>query len=170
MRVKLRLSVLALILLSQSVQAAAPDICAYDNLKVAVLRGRVAYEPSQVGTEAAANAIVELRRAGYNGRVIARVVADKDGRFDFGKVKDGKYVIYVEAPKKISSIYFPIELNKPRQPEGDESEIKGTLGSGYKGCRGSFAQYGEVKTLNPKDQGRSNNGMQRTRATAILSC
>jgi hypothetical protein len=149
MRIELRFSILALMLMSQSILSATPDICAYDTLKVAVLSGRIVYEPSQVGTEPAANATVELRKAGYNGRVVAKVVADKDGRFDFGKVKDGKYVIYVEAPKKISDIYFPVELNKPRKLSGSEPEIKVTLGFGYKGCRGSFAQYGEVKNFHP---------------------
>jgi len=129
--------------MSQSIWAAAPDICAYDTLKVAVLRGRVVYEPTQAGTEQAANAVVELRRGDYNGRVVAKVVADKDGRFDFGKVKDGKYLIFVEAPKKISHIYFPVLLKSARKQKGNEPEINVTLGFGYKGCRGSFAQYGE---------------------------
>lgn len=75
-------------LLSQSVMAATPDICAYDTLRVAVLRGRVVYAPSQVRIEPSANATVELRKD--NGRVVARVIADKDGGFDFGKVKDGR--------------------------------------------------------------------------------
>ena len=134
-------------LLSQSVMAATTDICVYDTLKVAVLRGRVVYAPSQVGIEPAANATLELRKD--NGRVVARVIADKDGVFDFGKVKDGKYVIHIEALKKISNIYFPVELNKPRRLKGDEPEIKVTLGFGYKGCRGSFAQYGEAKNFTP---------------------
>ncbi len=102
-----------------------------------------------MGTEPAANAIVELRKGEYNGRVVARVVADKDGRFDFGKVKNGKYVIYVEAPKNISHIYFPILFKRPRKMKGNEPEIIVTLGFGYKGCRGSFAQYGDVKNFEP---------------------
>ena len=149
MRVKLIFSVIALMLMVQNISTAAPDICAYDTLKVAVLRGRVVYEPSQVGIEPAANATVELRKAGYNGRVIARVVADKDGRFNFVGMKAGKYVIYVEAPKRISRIYFPVELNKPPKLNNGEPEITVTLGFGYKGCGGSFAQYGEVKNFTP---------------------
>ena len=149
MRIKLKFLTLALILISQSIQAATPDICVYDTLNVAVLRGRVAYEPSQVGTKPTANAMVELRKGEYNGRVVARIVADKDGRFDFGKVKNGKYVIYVEAPKNISHIYFPVLLNRPRKLKDSEPEIIVTLGFGYKGCHGSFAQYGEVKNFEP---------------------
>jgi hypothetical protein len=149
MRVILKLSVTALVLMAQSVQAVPPDICAYDTLKVAVLRGRVVYEFSQVGTEPAANAMVELRKDEYHGRVVAKVVADKDGRFDFGRVRDGRYVIHVEAPKKVSSIYFPVELNKSRKLKGDNPEINVTLGFGSKGCRGSFAQYGNVKNFAP---------------------
>jgi hypothetical protein len=147
MPVELRFLVLALMFMSQSILAATPDICAYDTLRVPVLRGAIVYERSQVGIEPAANATVELRKAGYNGRVVARVVADKDGRFNFGKVKDGKYVIYAEAPKKISVIYFPIEYKKQRKQMDDEAEIKVTLGFGYKGCRGSFAQFGDSKNF-----------------------
>ena len=149
MRLILTLLIIGLFAISQSGQAATPDICVYETLKVATLRGKVVYGPSQAGTESAKGATVELRRAGYNGSVVKKVVADDDGGFDFGRVKDGEYVIYVEAPQKISSIYFPVELKNARELKEDEPKLQVTLGFGYKGCRGSFAQYGKLRNFSP---------------------
>ena len=147
MVVLIRYLSLALVLTFVSVQVSALDICAYDTLEVSALSGIVFYEPSQVGTEPVVNATVELRKDIYPRRLVAKTTTDKDGRFNFGKIRGGKYVIYVEAPQRISHIYFPVQFNRPRKLTGSEPEIRVTLGFGYKGCAGSFAQYGDRKNF-----------------------
>jgi hypothetical protein len=146
MQAKLKYLILALILMSQTIPASALDICAPDTLTVAVLRGRIVLAPTQLDTEPIANVAIELRKIDYSGPVVARAVTDTDGRFDFGRVKDGKYVIVVAAAPGLSGFGFPIQFKKPRKQKKDEPEISITIGYGYKGCRGSFAQYGEART------------------------
>jgi hypothetical protein len=146
MRAKAKYLILALILMSQTISASSLDICTPSTLKVAVLRGRVVLAPTQLGTEPIANVAIELQKVDYGGPVVARVVTDKDGRFDFGYVKDGKYVVIVEAAPGLSSFSFPIQFKGARRPKKDEPELDITIGYGYKGCRGSFAQYGEART------------------------
>jgi hypothetical protein len=135
-----------LILISLSIPAAALDTCVPGKLKVAVLRGRVITAPTQVGIEPIANVAVELRKGSYSGPLVARVVTSQDGRFDFGRVPNGKYVIIVDAPPGLSGFSFPIQFKNAPASKNDEPEMSITVGFGYKGCHGSYAQYKDART------------------------
>lgn len=137
----------AILIMLQSIGAFALDICVYDTLRVAALRGKVVYESNAAAPDPVANAVIELHKFDYRERVVAKVVADKDGRFNLGKVKDGDYTVYVEAPQNVSNIWFPIRLKKSHLLKADQPEMVITLGFGLAGCRGSFAQYGKVSNF-----------------------
>jgi hypothetical protein len=147
MYVKLTSIFLCLLLSVQSPWSFVPDICVYEDLKIDALRGKVEYTPSNLGIEPVANALVELRRNDSKGHVVAKMFTDVNGAFDLGKAKPGKYVIYVEAPKKLTSIFFPVELNKPSRLNGATASLKVILGFGAAGCRGSYAEYGGLKNF-----------------------
>jgi hypothetical protein len=137
----------AIVIMLQSIGAFALDICVYDTLKVAALRGKVVYESNTAARDPVANAVVELHKFDYRGRVVAKAVADKDGRFNLGNVKDGEYTVYVEAPQNVSNIWFPIRLDKSHRRKAGQPEMVITLGLGIAGCRGSFVQYGKMSNF-----------------------
>jgi len=136
---------LLLLIVAGTSYATTPDICVSETLKVAALHGNVVYQTDQTGTMPAANSLVELRE-GLRGGVIATVVADKNGYFDFANIADGDYWIYAEAPQHVTFFAFRVQLNRSRNLKRHEPLINVILGFEMDACRGSFAQYGTSRT------------------------
>jgi hypothetical protein len=144
---KYKILLIAIMFMLQSIMTFAFDICVYDTLKIAALRGRVVYASNTAESDPVSNAVIKLHKDDYRGRVVAKVLTDKEGRFNIGKVKDGNYTVYVEAPENVSNIWFPIQLKRGNQTKANETEVIITLGLGLAGCRGSFAQYGKASNF-----------------------
>jgi Carboxypeptidase regulatory-like domain len=144
MRVRPWYLVLLFLIVAGTNLAATPDICVSETLKVTALRGSVVYQTDQPGAMPVRKALVELRD-GLRGSVIAKVVTDNNGYFDFANIPDGDYWIYAEAPQHSSFFAFRVQL-KSGDLKRREPLIKVILGFEMDACRGSFARYGATRT------------------------
>lgn len=92
------------------------------------------------------NIKLELKNPNDFDFVIKTVVTDDEGKFDFGEMKSGRYVIYA-SNQYVPSFSFQVKHKKVKKIKDDEPKLKITVGVTFSGgCKGWSASYGKQST------------------------
>lgn len=117
--------------------ANAQGICVPDTLSVTAVSGRIVLKLN-IGETPLDEAIVTLKKGNNAGPIVAKQSINKDGSFNFSKVKPGKYQLKVTAPG-LRNFYLDLEVRRSKATE-DQSEIIVIMGIEFlKPCSGSSA-------------------------------
>ncbi|HKZ76972.1 MAG TPA: carboxypeptidase-like regulatory domain-containing protein [Pyrinomonadaceae bacterium] len=108
-----------LLLIMFSTSGKAQSICVISEMKISEVKG-IIFLPNKIPIP---DATVELHEKNSEGRIIAQVKTDENGRFKFADVASGKYAIVASYPTLVT-LHVPVRVtSKARKSEQKEIVI-----------------------------------------------
>ena len=119
MRYKVFGAVLFLLLfVTLSTAGKAQGICVISEIKISEVKGIILL-PNKIPIP---DATLELHEKNSEGRIIAQVKSDKDGRFKFDGVASGKYAVVASYPTLVT-LHVPVRVTSSKPRKGERKEI-----------------------------------------------